>query len=182
VKTLLLDKVYRPIAFLSFHKMVRLVMTGKADVIATWKGVPMYKDMDYPATILLKKYIRKKPLVPRFNFRGVFRRDKFTCCYSGVVLSPSQLTVDHVIPKSRKGGQSSWENCVTCSLKINAEKGDRTPEEAGLKLLIKPVAPSDSLALEYSVIINPHSDWETYFPGIRNEGARIREELEKIAS
>lgn len=170
MKTLLLDKMYRPIAFIGFHRMVRLVMTEKADVISEWKGVSMYKNMDYPAIIILKNYIRKKPLVPRFNFRGVFRRDLYTCQYSGEVLSKSQLTIDHIIPKSRKGGESSWENCVTCSLKINAAKGDRTPEEAGLKLLSKPRAPADSLSLEYSVIINPHPDWEYYFPNIKNNG------------
>jgi 5-methylcytosine-specific restriction endonuclease McrA len=181
VKTLLLDKVYRPISFLGFHKMVRLVMTEKADVVAEWKGVLLYKDMNYPSIILLKKYIRKKPLLPRFNFRGVFRRDLYKCQYSGVVLPPSKLTVDHVIPKAR-GGKSIWENCVTASLEINAAKGNRTPEEAGLKLLRKPVVPSDSLAMEYACIQDIHPEWEGYFPGIRNEMAGIREELDKIAS
>lgn len=181
MKTLLLDKMYRPIAFLPFHKMVRLVMTGKADSIAEWEGVPMYKGMDYPAIILLKNYVRKRPLLPRFNFRGVFRRDLFRCQYSGVILPPSQLTVDHVIPKAR-GGKSVWDNCVTASLAINAAKGNRTPEEAGLKLLRKPIAPTDSLALEYAVIPNPYPGWEMYFPGVRSEAADIRQELEKIAS
>jgi len=181
VKTLLLDKVYRPISFLNFHRMVRLVMTGKADVIAEWKGVPIYKGMDYPAVIILKNYVRKKPLVPRFNFRGVFRRDLYRCCYTGVVLPPSQLTVDHVIPKAR-GGKSVWENCVTASLAVNAAKGNRTPEEAGLKLLRKPVAPVDALALEYAVISNPHPEWGDYFPGVSSESAGIRAELDKIAS
>lgn len=181
MRTLLLDKVYRPISFLGFHRMIRLVMTGKAEVIAEWKGVHMYKDMDYPAIIILKAYVRKKPLLPRFNFRGVFRRDLFRCQYSGVILPPSQLTVDHVIPKAR-GGKSVWDNCVTASLAINAAKGNRTPEEAGLKLLRKPVAPSDSLALEYAVIPDPHPEWAGYFPGVMSEGAGIREELDKIAS
>jgi 5-methylcytosine-specific restriction endonuclease McrA len=181
VKTLLLDKMYRPISFVGFQKMVRLVMTGKAEVIAEWDGVNIYKGMDYPATILLKTYIRKRPLLPRFNFRGVFRRDMYRCQYTGVILPPSQLTVDHIIPKAR-GGKSVWDNCVTASLAVNAAKGNRTPEEAGLKLLRKPIAPSDSLALEYAVIPNPHPDWEMYFPGVRHEDVVTKEELEKIAS
>lgn len=181
MKTLLLDKMYRPISFVGFQKMVRLVMTGKAEVIAEWDGVNIYKGMDYPATILLKTYIRKKPLLPRFNFRGVFRRDMYRCQYTGVILPPSQLTVDHIIPKAR-GGKSVWDNCVTASLAVNAAKGNRTPEEAGLKLLRKPIAPSDSLALEYAVIPNPHPDWEMYFPGVRHEDVGTKEELEKIAS
>ena len=103
------------------------------------------------------------------------------CQYTGVILPPSQLTVDHIIPKAR-GGKSVWDNCVTASLAVNAAKGNRTPEEAGLKLLRKPIAPSDSLALEYAVIPNPHPDWEMYFPGVRHEDVGTKEELDKIAS
>jgi hypothetical protein len=184
VKTLLLNKMYRPIAFLSFKKMIRLVMKDKAEVLAEWKDIPLYKGMFYPATIRLhgdNAYVRRKPLVPRFNFKGVFRRDKYRCCYTGIILPPSQLTIDHVIPKA-KNGKSSWENCVTCSRKINADKGNRTPEEAGLKLLSKPIIPGDSLSLEYSVISDPHPNWVDYFPGIINNSAEIKEELGEVAS
>jgi 5-methylcytosine-specific restriction endonuclease McrA len=184
VKTLLLDKLYKPIAFLSLKKMTRLVMTNKAEVIVEWPNVPFYKGMNYPAIIRLdgpKAYIRKKPVIPRFNFKGIFRRDRFYCQYTGVVLHPSQLTVDHIIPKAR-GGKSTWENCVTASLTVNANKGNRTPEEAGLKLLAKPIAPKDPLALEYSVIPNPHPDWADYFPGVINGLGDISPELERIAS
>lgn len=146
-------------------------MTGKADVISQWDGVSFHKSLNYPAIIVLKRYVRKKPLLPRFNFRGVFRRDHFTCQFTGKILPPSQLTVDHVIPKSR-GGKSTWENCVTASLEVNAAKGNRTPEEAGLKLLRTPQAPSDSLALEYAIMNDVHPEWEGYFPGVER---RVKE-------
>lgn len=175
MRTLLLDKHYKPISFVSFRRMIRLVMTGKADVISQWKGDHFIDGMDFPAIIVLKRYIRKKPLLPRFNFRGVFRRDYFTCQYTGEVLPPAQLTVDHVLPKSR-GGKSTWENCVTASLAVNAAKADRTPEEAGLTLLSKPAAPPDSLALEYAVMAEIHPDWEAYFQGV------VRRERNKMAS
>jgi len=165
MKTLLLDKVYRPIAFISERRVARLVMTEKATVISEWKGVPFYGKMFCPAIILLKKYVRRKPLLPRFNFKGVFRRDFYTCQYTGIVLPQSQLTVDHIIPRSR-GGRSTWENCVTASLSINAAKGNRTPEEAGLKLLRPAQAPPDSLGLEFAVMEETHPDWEDYFPGV----------------
>lgn len=87
------------------------------------------------------------------------------CQYTGESLPPNQLTVDHVIPRSR-GGKSTWENCVTASLAVNAAKADRTPEEAGLKLLRPATAPPDSLALEYAVMQTIHPDWEPYFPGV----------------
>jgi 5-methylcytosine-specific restriction endonuclease McrA len=173
-KTLLLDKVYRPISFISYRKMARLVMTGKANVISCWDGVSFYKGQEYPSIIVLKRYIRKKPLLPRFNFRGVFRRDYFTCQYTGISLPPSQLTVDHIIPKAR-GGKSTWENCVTASLEVNAAKGNRTPEEAGLKLLRPAKAPPDTLALEYAVMSTTHPEWEDYFPDTvrKNEVVKV---------
>ena len=177
MKTLLLDKVYRPIAFIGYRRMARLVMTGKASVISQWNGVPFYKGQDYPAIIVLKRYIRKKPLLPRFNFRGVFRRDYYTCQYTGQSLPPSQLTVDHVIPRA-KGGKSTWENCVTASLAVNAAKGNRTPEEAGLKLLRPAKAPPDSLALEFAMMQTVHPDWVGYFP----DTVRRDEKLAQVAS
>lgn len=143
--------------------MARLVLTGKVNVISQWSGMPFYKDINYPAIIVLKRYIRKKPLLPRFNFRGVFRRDAYICQYTGVTLPPAQLTVDHVLPRAR-GGKSTWENCVTASLAVNAAKGNRTPEEAGLVLLRPAHAPPDCLALEYAVMPEVHVDWEQYFP------------------
>ncbi len=155
--------------------MIRLVMTEKADVISQWKGELLYEGMEYPSIIILKSYIRKKPLLPRFNFRGVFRRDFYTCQYTGRILPPSQLTVDHVIPKSR-GGKSTWENCVTASLEVNAAKSNKTPEEAGLKLLCKPMAPPDSLGLEYAILQEIHPDWEIYFPGVTR-----RHDINKMA-
>jgi 5-methylcytosine-specific restriction endonuclease McrA len=163
MKTLLLDKVYRPISFIGFRKMVKLVCTDKVEIISEWKGVPFHDSNDYPAIIRLKGYVRRRPLVARFNFKGVFRRDGYRCQYTGVLLPPSKLTVDHVIPKSR-GGTSCWENCVAASLDVNAKKADRTPDEAGLKLLRKPEIPSDYLALEYSLLQNVHKEWEGYFP------------------
>ena len=166
MKTLLLDKVYRPIAFISDKKTARLVMTGKAVVLSEWVGTPFYGNMFHPATIILGKYIRKQPLMPRFNFKGVFRRDHFVCQYTGEILPPSQLTVDHVIPRAR-GGKSTWENCVTAALAVNAAKGNRTPEEAGLKLLRPAHAPPDSLALEYVTMQSIHPEWEVYFSHIQ---------------
>lgn len=157
--------MYRPIAFLGFRRMARLVMTGKADIISFWDNAKFYMNVNLPSVIILKKYVRRQPVRPKFNFRGVFKRDLFTCCYTGKPLPPSQLTVDHVIPKSR-GGQSTWENCVTASLEINSAKGNKTPDEAGLKLIKKPTAPSDSLALEYVILTKTHPDWALYFPDV----------------
>jgi hypothetical protein len=131
-KTLLLDKIYQPIAFLNFRRMAKLVMTNRVEVIDIWQNLFLYGNIEYPSIVKLNNYIRKKPIIPRFCFKGVLKRDKYCCQYTGIQLSSSKLTIDHVIPKSQ-GGKSSWNNCVTATLEINLKKGNRTPEEAGLK-------------------------------------------------
>ncbi|HXM34557.1 MAG TPA: HNH endonuclease, partial [Pyrinomonadaceae bacterium] len=57
--------------------------------------------------------------------------------YCGKQYSPSELTLDHVEPRSR-GGESSWDNLVACCRRCNHRKGNRTPEESGMKLLRRP--------------------------------------------
>lgn len=69
--------------------------------------------------------------------RGVLRRDKHTCAYCGKQAS----TIDHVFPKSR-GGADSWENLVAACLRCNNIKDDRTPKEAGMRLLFEPRVPT----------------------------------------
>lgn len=65
--------------------------------------------------------------------RGVLRRDKNTCAYCG---KQNATTIDHIMPKSR-GGEDSWLNLVAACLKCNNYKDDRTPKEAGMKLLFE---------------------------------------------
>lgn len=93
-----------------------------------------------PDVILLKVYngyvIREVHLCRR----NIFLRDRNQCQYCGKVLPKQELTIDHVIPRSR-GGKDSWDNLVLACLQCNLKKGNRTPEEAGMKLLRKPTAP-----------------------------------------
>lgn len=76
----------------------------------------------------------------RLNRRNVFARDAHCCQYCGKSLPPSQLSFDHVTPRSR-GGATEWENVVTCCLTCNSRKGDRTPQEAGMELRRRPLKP-----------------------------------------
>jgi len=98
-------------------------------------------------------YLPKNESLPQneviFTRQNLFLRDKFTCQYCGKLLNnPKDRTIDHVIPKS-KGGKTVWSNVVLCCKKCNLKKGDRTPEEAGLKPLKQPKAPRwQSLILE----------------------------------
>lgn len=88
--------------------------------------------------------------VPLLSNRTLFERDRYLCMYCGRQFPPAQLTRDHVLPVSR-GGRSVWENCVTACRSCNHRKDDRTPEEAGMKLLAVPYTPNRA---EYLILSN----------------------------
>ena len=71
----------------------------------------------------------------------IFERDNYTCQYCGKHLEKDELTLDHVFPKSRMG-PDIWENLVTCCKECNQKKANRTPKEAHMKLLKRPVRPT----------------------------------------
>ncbi len=102
-----------------------------------------------PDAIYLVTYDRLPRLEVVFSRANLLVRDNYTCQYCGKsVRNPKDRTIDHVIPRSR-GGKTVWENVVLCCRKCNLRKGDRTPEEAGMKLLKKPKAPKwESIFME----------------------------------
>lgn len=76
----------------------------------------------------------------RFSRKEIYKRDKYQCKYCGKHLGAPELTIDHVIPKSQ-GGPSTWTNCVLACVPCNSKKANRTPEQAGMKLLCVPKKP-----------------------------------------
>ena len=80
------------------------------------------------------------PRTPKFSRRNVFARDRDTCQYCGKKCRKEDLNLDHVIPKSR-GGEMSWKNIVLSCIKCNDRKRDRTPQEAGMRLMREPFVP-----------------------------------------
>lgn len=93
-----------------------------------------------PEVITLSEFDRVPSSTVTFSRRNIFKRDRFTCQYCHKQPVPDDLTIDHVIPRSRGGG-SSWENCVLACVKCNHFKADRTPEEAGFRLRKTPGQP-----------------------------------------
>jgi 5-methylcytosine-specific restriction endonuclease McrA len=154
-KTLVVDAAFRPIAFISFKRLIRMEANDKIEPIEFWDG-------EYPAIVRLKEYLRNKPIPPRFTFRRVIQRDRGICQYTGDLLTQSTISVDHVVPKSH-GGESSFTNCVCADLTFNRVKGNRTPEQMGAKLLRKPFVPKDIVHLIYPEIEEKHPAWEEYF-------------------
>lgn len=140
---LVLNSTYEPINICSVKRAIVLLFKGTA--IALEKNCYEIRSprlsMDMPSVIKLTSFIRipqKKVVLTRKN---VLIRDKYTCQYCGGIFTPSELTMDHIIPKA-KGGLVRWDNVVACCKKCNNRKGRRTPWEAGMSLVNKPSAPN----------------------------------------
>lgn len=93
-----------------------------------------------PEVVTLTGFNRVPSTTVAFSRRNIFKRDRMSCQYCGRRLRSDDLTIDHVVPRSR-GGISSWENCVLACVRCNHSKADRTPERAGLRLLNVPKQP-----------------------------------------
>lgn len=175
MKTLLLTNYFEPLAFITLKRLAKFLANDKVEIINVWDEniIELVSgSIQYPATVRLTYSIDKKWRTrTKFTRRAVFRRDFFCCCYCGKAETPRKLTLDHVIPKS-KGGNSNWMNIVTACSPCNNQKADRTPEEAGIKLIKKPSVPShQELINEYMLMKNRHDEWEIYF---KDEVERVK--------
>ena len=93
-----------------------------------------------PEIIVLTKYSRVPRVGLVFNRRNIYTRDNNTCQYCGKQYATTELSIDHVTPRS-KGGKSTFENCVVACLACNRKKADKTLEQAKMRLLSKPIKP-----------------------------------------
>lgn len=95
-----------------------------------------------PTVIVCVNFAKVPFSRPKFSARSIWARDGGICQYTGQQLPPGEGNIDHVLPRSR-GGQTTWDNCVLASKRINTRKADKTPHEAGLKLIRQPKAPRE---------------------------------------
>jgi 5-methylcytosine-specific restriction endonuclease McrA len=117
-----------------------------------------------PRVVRLNFYDKVPKLTLRFNRRNLFARDGNRCQYCDRVFPLSQLSFDHVIPRSR-GGATTWENVVCCCLKCNTRKGDRTPEQTGMKLIRPPKRPQQNPLLDIKMDNPKYESWKTFLKG-----------------
>ena len=123
---------YFPLSLWSWQETVKAVFLERVDIVAQYDEIvrsPRF-EMRLPSVISLKRYIpvSRYPAFTRFN---VFLRDKFSCQYCDRDFPASDLTFDHVIPRSR-GGRTTWANVVAACEPCNLAKGSRTPSESHL--------------------------------------------------
>ena len=116
-----------------------------------------------PTVIVCASYDKVPKRRSKFSAKAIRQRDGHRCQYTGRVLAAGEGSLDHVVPRSRGGG-NTFENVVLACRKVNNRKADRTPEEAGLRLLATPKAPA--LVPVTVALQNPHGvrDWEPFLP------------------
>ena len=140
-RVLVLNASYEPINICTERRAVVMIFKGVARM-EEHNGHLLHSSkltMHAPSVIRLAEY-RHIPHERRsLSRKNILLRDQFTCQYCGKVFQPSDLTLDHIIPRSR-GGNSTWENLVACCKRCNHKKGSHTPEDAGMTLLKKPRA------------------------------------------
>lgn len=158
-QVLVLNYDYTPLNVTSIQRGFILVDKGKAEIVKSDENpiVSGYKTYVRPVIIRLLRYIKHFTRQLRANRNRIYKRDGYTCVYCG---SHRNLTLDHVIPKSR-GGSNSWTNLVTSCQKCNLKKADRTPEEAKMKMNQKPFIPT--LVNENASLSKVWSDFQNSF-------------------
>lgn len=156
---------YFPLSVWPWQEAVKATLMGRVNTVAEYDRVIRSPNLEIPlpSVVSLKEYVRPaaRPAFTRFN---VFLRDRFTCQYSGQRLPAHELTFDHVIPRSL-GGRTCWENVVTASGEYNLIKANRTPEEAGMRLLSRPRQPDTWELIENGRAFPPnflHESWRDY--------------------
>lgn len=152
---LVLNADYTPLNTTSFQRGFILVDKGKAEIVKSDDNPIMsgFKSYVRPLIIRLLNYIKYHTKTLKINRNRIYRRDNYQCVYCG---SRKELTLDHVIPKSR-GGLNDWTNLVTSCSKCNIKKADRTPDEAKMKMKQEPYIPT---LIDENKIVK--SIWEEY--------------------
>ena len=132
---------YYPLSIWNWQDAVRAMFRNSVTVLSEYDTVVRSPSFEFklPSVLVLKEYIpvARKPAFTRFN---VFLRDEWHCQYCGDKARTSELTFDHVIPKSR-GGKTSWTNIVTACRSCNMRKGDKLPSTSKMFPRVEPRQP-----------------------------------------
>ncbi len=186
---LVLNKSYMAVHIVNAKRAFCLLVKRLAEVISvqeqqylsydfeSWKDLSALKDgfpgdedevvktisfeIRVPRIIRLVRYDKYPKHNVRFNRRNVFARDGNRCQYCGKRFSTSELSLDHVLPRSL-GGRSTWENLVCSCTQCNARKGGRIPAAAGMRLVRKPSRPRRNPAFRVSIGSKKYHSWKHF--------------------
>ena len=136
---LVLNATYEPINVTAARRAIVLVLKGVATTEEENGGFlhSARLALRIPSVIRLTEFRRIPYQTRALSRKNILLRDRYTCQFCSRILPAQELTIDHVIPRSR-GGHTDWDNVVASCQSCNTTKGDRLPEEAGLRLLRPP--------------------------------------------
>ena len=120
---------YFPLSTINWKTAIRLIFTRNVIIIKnhdSWRGRSPSMEVEVPSIIMLRRFHKFQNYV-KFSRSNVYLRDMYRCQYCSNIFETKNLTLDHVKPKS-KGGQTNWENIVTCCKTCNTNKGSTTLE------------------------------------------------------
>ena len=143
MSVLVLNATYEPLSVVSVQRAIVLLLKEKAEILEAAEARLRAQHLSIPVPLVIRMvyYVR----IPRYmvlplSRRTVLARDQYTCQYCGAAPGRADLTIDHVVPRSR-GGETQWDNVVTACRPCNQRKGSRTPKEAGMPLHSAPRRP-----------------------------------------
>jgi len=187
---LVLNKMFMAVHVISVRRAFCLLFKDLAEVVtleegqfatydfATWREVSEYRAKNYreeeddwvrtssmeiqaPRVIRLLSYDRLPKQTVKFNRRNIFARDGNQCQYCGKKFPMSELSLDHVLPRSQHG-KATWENIVCACVDCNVRKGGRTPRQAHMTLIRKPEKPKRSPLLSIKLSQKKYHSWQTF--------------------
>ena len=162
---MVLNLDYQPINICGMRRAVKLIYLGKAEILED-RGEFLLSPgqaIPHPSVIKLSYLVRRPQPQIKLSRKAVLARDTYRCQYCG--RRGVKMTIDHVTPR-RLGGTFTWTNLVCACHACNAKKGDRTPQEAGMKLLRKPQRPSFIPFVSYTLFRQSFDEenWQKYLP------------------
>ncbi|MCY2932413.1 MAG: HNH endonuclease [Planctomycetota bacterium] len=114
-----------------------------------------------PRIVRLLTYDRLPRRDVRLTRRNIFARDRNRCQYCGKRFPTSELSLDHLVPRSQ-GGRMEWTNLVCCCVRCNVRKGGRTPAQAGMRLIVEPVQPRQSPIVTIRLNSAKYASWRQF--------------------
>ena len=179
-RTLVLNRSWVAITTTTVREALSMLYQGAAKVICAdtyqahdfdaWSEVAASVDepcirtvavrLRVPEIIVLAAYDGFPRRTVAFSRRNLYRRDRYMCQYCGCKPGTEELTIDHVIPRSR-GGRSNWQNCVLACVECNKRKANRLPNEASMRLHHLPKTPHWSWDVEVA-LGSRKASWEQF--------------------
>ena len=163
-QVLVLNASYEPLNITTWRRATVLMLKGKAESLEEDSSRRLRPDTLLPTVIRLRQYVRVPFRELPLTRKNILQRDNNCCQYCGY--SGNKLSIDHVIPRSRGGGDT-WENVTTACLPCNVMKGNRTPKEAEMPLKREPRKPLSNLSFETNKQIHSgrYREWRKYVIG-----------------